>query len=428
MSRPQLTLCLDASPGQDRLAFLDAAGVVIDIWFNPHHRPNLVGSVHQVCVTRLFVSQSRATARLVDGTEISIRLRRPDLNRIKQGALVLVTIVAAPRHGKTWQAVIGARLVGRDMVLLFGLSEGSPQLKLSSEIPVDQREAALMRLSKMAGTILGPGFGVILRRDAATLPDFRQSITALLDSWQAGFHDCGTSVGLVHDGGGLLGRALRLYPDAALVEDAKTRAEIGVMLDDAISSMMSRKVRLACGGSLWCERTHALWAVDVDGGSCDDLYRLGVEAVDEIARQIRLRGMTGDVLIDLPRLSSDQTRALLNQFAFRLSDDPRRPVILGRTRGGIIELRVPHGDMAVDEIMTDQPAQDALAGLRLVAAHPPFQPVRLAVSRAMADWLNSVGKTAIESLDRQLELIVWSEDSLHKAAYICNSDTQRHGN
>jgi hypothetical protein len=428
MSEPPITLCLDTSPGQDRLGFLDASGKVIDIWFNPHHRPNLVGSVHRVCVTRLFANQGRATARLVNGVEISIRLRRPDLGRIKQGDLVLVTIVAAPRHGKMWQSVIGGRLVGRDMVLLAGLSEGSSQLQLSSKIPADQRDAVLTRLSKMAGPLLGPDFGIILRRDAVTLPDFRPSITALLDSWHAGFQDCGTSAGLVHDGGGLLGRAMRLYPNAALVKDAKTTTEIGEMLDNAITSMMSREVQLTCGGSLWCECTHALWAIDVDGGSCDDLYRLGVEAVDEIARQIRLRGMTGSVLIDLPRLSSCQTRALLSRFAARLSDDPRRPEILGRTRGGIIELRVPHGDMAVGEIMSDQPAQDALAGLRLVAAHPPFQPVRLAVSRAMADWLNSIGKTAIESLDRQLELIVWSEDSLHKAAYICNSDTQRHGN
>ena len=55
-----------------------------------------------------------------------------------------------------------------------------------------------------------------------------------------------------------------------------------------------------------------------------------------------------------------------------LNDDPRQPEYLGMTSGGLMELRVPHGEMALDEVMQDQPAQDALTGLRLLMQRPGF--------------------------------------------------------
>ena len=51
-----------------------------------------------------------------------------------------------------------------------------------------------------------------------------------------------------------------------------------------------------------------------------------------------------------------------------LANDPRQPDFLGMTRGGLLELQIAHGEMALDAVMQDQPAQDALAGLRLVTA------------------------------------------------------------
>jgi hypothetical protein len=68
--------------------------------------------------------------------------------------------------------------------------------------------------------------------------------------------------------------------------------------------------------------------------------------------------------------------------------------------------------------MQDQPAQDALAGLRLIMTQPAFQPVKLAVSQAMAIWLEGPGRTALNQLNRQLQLVVWSDDTHNQAAHI----------
>ena len=101
-----------------------------------------------------------------------------------------------------------------------------------------------------------------------------------------------------------------------------------------------------------------------------------------------------------------------------LDDDPQRPKILGMTRGGMLELWRPHGRAALDDMMADDVAQAALAGLRLAAMRPAFKPVHLAVNAAMADWLAGAGKLAVKALDRPLEIDICLADGKATVAYI----------
>ena len=178
------------------------------------------------------------------------------------------------------------------------------------------------------------------------------------------------------------------------------------------------KCQLACGGHLWCEQTHAIWSIDLDGNGMSDLDRLLGEAANEIPRQIRLRGMSGPVLIDVPRLPRGLAKRFLTQLRDALEDDPRRPEFLGVTRGGLIELRVSHGEMALGDVMRDQPAQDALSGLRFAMRRPGFHAVTLAVSPAMASWLEGVGKSVLDQLDKPLKLSVWPDDAKDQIVHI----------
>ena len=112
-------LLIEASPGQRR-AMLYEAGRVTEAWHDFDHDPDLTGSVHRVRVDRVFPAQNRATARLADGSAISIRTSRHD--RLAAGGLVSVTITAARREDKPWQAVPGAA----------GGAAGSPQVGQAS--------------------------------------------------------------------------------------------------------------------------------------------------------------------------------------------------------------------------------------------------------------------------------------------------------
>jgi hypothetical protein len=161
-----------------------------------------------------------------------------------------------------------------------------------------------------------------------------------------------------------------------------------------------------------------LWSIDLDSNGVIDFDRLFDEAASEIARQIRLRAMSGPVLIDLLRMTIPRGKKFRKGLQDALANDPRQPDFLGMTRGGLLELQIAHGEMALDVVMQDQPAQEALAGLRLVMAQPAFQPVKLAVSQAMAIWLEGPGRPALDQLDRQLQLVVWSDDEYSQTAHI----------
>ena len=110
-------ILIETSPGQSRALHL-IDGQIVEAWHDFHHDLDLTGCVHRVWIDRVFPAQNRATATLDNGVAISVRTTRHD--RLVAGEIATVTLVAAPREAKPWQAVTGARLAGKNMVLLPG--------------------------------------------------------------------------------------------------------------------------------------------------------------------------------------------------------------------------------------------------------------------------------------------------------------------
>ena len=135
-------------------------------------------------------------------------------------------------------------------------------------------------------------------------------------------------------------------------------------------------------------------------------------------------------MLDMPRLTPLARRSMLDSLAAAMMADPRQPEILGQTRGGLIEITIPHGEMAPADVMRDGPAQEALAGLRLAAQQAAGhslgnRPVCLGVSQAVADWLEVDGVAATQDLDRPVKLVVWSDGNKNRAPLILDAASQR---
>ena len=410
----QYKIFAENAPGQTRVGFFDMAGKIQHVWLCRDDQPDLIGAVHQARVEQVFANQNRAQGRLADGTQISIKLPKNPPSDIAPGAIIVVTIVASPRHGKAWQAVLNARLVTATIVLLPGQSG----IKTSHRFG----NTAHMR-ELLADLRLPDGFGVILRRQAKglSLAQLQASIDDLVDDWRNSCVSCDPALpSSLYDGGNLCQRACRLVPNASYqmcnIGDANSEA-----IDAAISAALQPKLSLPSSGALWCQRTHALWAIDIDGGTAD-IQNYGFdgllsEAAVEIARQIRLRGMSGPIMIDVPRAGPVNKKFRL-KLQNCLDDDPQNPQILGITRGGMLELWRPHGRAGLDDTMADDVAQGALAGLRLAATRPAFKPVHLAVNTAMASWLAGAGKAAVAALNRPLEIDICLKNDEAAVAYV----------
>ncbi len=114
---------------------------------------------------------------------------------------------------------------------------------------------------------------------------------------------------------------------------------------DLARQVSSRQVRLPCGGTLVFDRTEALHVIDVNSGVCRAASpealadKVNGEAVREIARQLRLRNLSGMILVDLIH-QKDPARREIHAASLRAATDRDRGevTVYGFTALKLLEL------------------------------------------------------------------------------------------
>jgi hypothetical protein len=215
----------------------------------------------------------------------------------------------------------------------------------------------------------------------------------------------GSAPGLLHRGIDPLREFAARYPTAeVLVDDpalaASLRADLGDRLarvsrafDDGIEteleSLASSEVILASGVRISVHPTPALVAIDVDAGGAlarrDGAARrhltLNMSVLPEIARQIRLRNLSGAILVDLAGMKARQRTSLVPALAAALADDPLRPRLLGFTALGLAEIARPRVRPPLHESLAG-PLASGLTALRTIARASRAEPGRRLALRA----------------------------------------------
>lgn len=113
-----------------------------------------------------------------------------------------------------------------------------------------------------------------------------------------------------------------------------------------IEQMFDRRIELKSGGSLVIDQTEALVAIDVNSGKYkqeehleETAFRINMEAVTEIARQIRLRDLGGVIINDLIDMREEgHRRDVLKAFRTALKEDRARTKVVKISELGIIEM------------------------------------------------------------------------------------------
>lgn len=177
------------------------------------------------------------------------------------------------------------------------------------------------------------------------------------------------------------GRTVELAPPSV---DPFAALDLDADLIDACAA----EIPLPGGGRLWVEPTRALTAIDLDSGSDGRPAEMFVtEALQQVARLLRLRNLGGTIVIDPPRLGTAAQGRVLAIFKQALVADPVASDLLGITRGGLIEVTRPHRSAVLTERLFG-PAGQALAILRALVYGPPHQGA-LPVTAAQMVWLDS---------------------------------------
>ena len=147
----------------------------------------------------------------------------------------------------------------------------------------------------------------------------------------------------------------RLITDDPLLADSlnnRLPAEIrkdpfeGTTLKEQRDRALQRFVWLPCGGNLVIDPCEALTVIDVNSAKHtgkqnleETILQVNTEACAEIARQIRLRALSGIIIVDMIDMEREEDRsAILDILAEALSHDRVKTVIHGYTSLGLIEL------------------------------------------------------------------------------------------
>jgi Ribonuclease G/E len=255
----------------------------------------------------------------------------------------------------------------------------------------------------------------------------------------------GGGAALLARGPGALLELAERYPDADVsVDDAALAARLkpaladrlhlcgGAAFDDAIEeqadALAQATVELANGARLHIHPTPALVAIDVDAGGAT-AARQGKAAAQmavnravlpALARQIRLRNLSGAVLVDFAGLPARRRAALAPALHAALAEDPLRPRLLGFTALGLAEIVRPRVHPPLHELLAG-PHAAGLAALRAIAAQVAAVPHRSPALRAspaivaalqadaeaLADLARRAGRALILRSDPRLDATAW---------------------
>ena len=117
----------------------------------------------------------------------------------------------------------------------------------------------------------------------------------------------------------------------------------------------AREVKLKSGGYLVIDETEALIAVDVNtghykgkGSQEDAIREVNLEAVDEVARQLRLRNIGGLVILDLIDMKSRKhQREVVRALKDALRRDRARTNVLDISELGLLEMSRQRQDSSI---------------------------------------------------------------------------------
>ncbi len=133
---------------------------------------------------------------------------------------------------------------------------------------------------------------------------------------------------------------------ARLYEDSMVSMEKVYSLERELTRALSRHVDMKSGADLVIESTEALHIIDVNSGRSQSkkskeeaLLLVNLEAAREAARQIRLRNLSGIIVIDFINLKMQKNSLrVLDELKRSVAKDPVRTQVVDMTKLGLVEL------------------------------------------------------------------------------------------
>lgn len=293
---------------------------------------------------------------------------------LSKGQKLVVQIDKEPISSKGPRLSCQLSLAGRYVVLVPFAKNISLSRKISDN-------AERKRLLSIAKPIRPKNFGLIIRTVAenVAVEDLQKDITSLIDKWKSGRKKLKSAaprdriLGEIDRTSALIRDLVNESFDSILIDDvelytqaseyikqvapdkekivkwhnAKSKLFEAQGIEKQVKMLFGKSVSLKEGGYLIIEHTEALHVVDVNSGNKairevdqeDTAINTNLMAVQELARQFRLRDMGGIIVIDfIDMKSADNRKAVYEAMRDELKQDKAKSVVLPVSKFGLMQI------------------------------------------------------------------------------------------
>lgn len=308
-------------------------------------------------------------------------------DKLRPKQKLLVQVIKEPTGHKGPRVTTQISLPGRFLVLM----PSEVGINISKKISSTKERA---RLKSVISLLKPVGVGVIVRTEAEgqTEAELQEDMEVLLEKWNSivTAAEEQEAPNLLYRDQDLLYRVIReacsedtdsIMVDTAfalqrtqqLLQNWNMTKKIDITLYKGnepmlistgvakeIKQALGIKVNLPCGGYLYIQTTEALTVIDVNSGKFissssqeETILKTNLEAVDEIARQLRLRNIGGMVIIDFIDMQSRTDKiAVMERLELALDKDKAKPQVGQLSDLGLVELTRHRQGQSISEMFS----------------------------------------------------------------------------
>lgn len=256
---------------------------------------------------------------------------------ISPGQPMLVQVTGHAEPGKA--TPVTAKILFKSRYAI--VTPDAPGLNISRRIRDDERRDTLLAI---AHEVMDESdMGLILRSSCAQAEsdEIAEDIAAMAELARAVTSDLAGEPELLVAGDGAHALAWRDWSDPAEVIDVPGSFDSHGVLD-AVEALRGAHVPLPGKASIYVEATRALVAVDVNTGPDTSLaagLKANIAAARELPRQLRLRGLGGQVTMDLAPMPKKERRVFEDALRAAFRADAIETTLAGWTPLGHYELQ-----------------------------------------------------------------------------------------
>lgn len=484
-------IVINTTPEQTRVALLESDTQLSELYIERRKEASLVGNVYKGKVVKILPGMQSAfvdiglekaaflhAADVLSGfdysifgedLEESVPLNLPIEDMLQEGEDVFVQVSKDSIGTKGARATSYITLPGRHLVLMPGVEHIGVSRKILDE---DERT----RLKELITKLKPRNFGFIIRTvsEGCSEDELKKDVDYLMLLWDniqkkkekvsaphLLYSDLDLALRSVRD---LLGHEIeKLIIDSReeynkIVEFVNTyfpklvsKIELyeepepifdayGIELE--IPKALGKRIWLKSGGYIIIDQTEALTSIDVNTGKFvgkasleDTIFKTNIEAVKEIAYQIRLRNLGGIIIIDFIDMEKEENRQkLFSVFQEAMCKDRAKCTILEVSELGLIQMTRKRVRESLERVLCEScpycdgkgfiksPATvcyEIFMELRRIALINKNSKILITANPQVADLIYDDEREGIEAIEKEngFKIIVKADKSFHQEYY-----------